>query len=400
MSGAVTLGLSLSNLITWNGSLNSSIGIGTTNTFDIGSDAFGLASIYLGSGSSAHSTRLKGASVSAAYTFTLPLTSGTSRQVLQTDGTGVTKFVDNPRSSIDIQNAGILTSVSASALTVALKGADGNDPSATNLVDVEFRNSTAGTGTPTLVTVNAALSLTVASTATLGHVSAVANYIYVYALNNAGAVELAVSSAYFDEGTVQSTTALSAGSTSAGVLYSTVSRSNVAIRLLARMKSTQATAGTWATNMSEISLPPFNIVRNSEIYLESANGFGSTNNKIRRFNTVSNNIGNDLTLTQDAANGDSITVNTSGLYSVCVSDRKSGGGMSYGFSVNTSAPTTGIDTLTYAQGRRLHCSPTTATNEGNSRVLRLMSGDVVRHHGDGTADGGVNNTYFIVTRVD
>lgn len=137
----------------------------------------------------------------------------------------------------------------------------------------------------------------------------------------------------------------------------------------------------------------------SEIYLDTGNGFGSTNNKIRRFTTVVHTVGSDLTLTQSSTLGDSITAVTGGLYSVCVSDRKSTGGVDYGFSVNTSSGTTAIASLSYANGRRLICSPTSASSEGNSRTLRLQAGDVIRHQGDGTANDSGFNSYLIVTKV-
>ncbi len=401
ISGAVTLGLSSSNLITFNGSLNTSIPLSTTNSFDIGSDPFGLRSIYFGSGSSAHSTRLIGGAVTSAYTLTLPVTAPSNGQIIQSDGSGNLSFINNPTSSISVNNAGLASSVGSSALTVALKGQNGSDPSSTNIVTVNFRNTTATTGTPSAVSVTAALSLTVASGATLGHTSAAADYIYVYLINNAGTAELAVSSSsQWDEGTLQNTTALSSGSTSAGVLYSTVSRTGVGVRLIGRMISTQATAGTWATGVSEITLFPFKLIKNSEIYLDTGNGFGSGNTKIRRFTNVVNNVGVDLTLTQDSTNGDMITVNTAGLYSVCVCDRKNGGGIDYGFSVNSSALTTAIGSVSYANGRRLLCSPTAATCEGNSRSLRLNVGDIIRHHSDGTATDSGPNSYLIVTKLD
>ncbi len=403
ISGAVTLGLSSSNLITWNGSLASSIPISTTNTFDIGSDPFGLASIYFGSGSSAHSTRLKGGSVSAAITLTLPITDGNARDKISSDGSGVLSFVPIQRSSTDVQNAGIVTSVSANALTVALKGADGNDPSATNIVDVLFRSATATTGTPSLVSITAATSLTVASSATLGHISAKNYYIFVYLLNNSGTAELAVSSSgSFDDGTIQSTTALSSGSTSGSVLYSTTSRSNVAVRLIGRLLSNQTIAGTWAANMSEISLSPFYRRPNSEIYLDAANGHGATNTKIRRWTNIVNNTGLDMTLTQDATNGDSITIVNGGLYHIDYKDNKSTGGYEFGVSVNSNALTTAIGSVAYSttNGRIIYGNGSTDGRNETGRSLRLLSGDVIRAHDDGTLDASTAAlSHFVVTRI-
>lgn len=160
-----------------------------------------------------------------------------------------------------LANVSISTSVGSNILTVALKGKDGADASATNPIRVAFRSATAATGTYSVVSITGALSVAVPDTATLGHASGVAMYIYVYLLNNAGTAELALSSSLFDTGTIVSSTTIGTGSDSAATMYSTTGRSNVGCRLIGRLKSTQGTAGTWATAISEVSLPPFlNIV--------------------------------------------------------------------------------------------------------------------------------------------
>jgi hypothetical protein len=100
----------------------------------------------------------------------------------------------------------------------------------------------------------AATSLVVASTATLGTQSAVQAYLYVYALDNAGTVELAISQSLFNDGTVQSSTTMSGSATSPSTIYSTSGRTSVPVRLIGRLSSTQATAGTWATAPAEIAL--------------------------------------------------------------------------------------------------------------------------------------------------
>jgi hypothetical protein len=80
--------------------------------------------------------------------------------------------------------------------------------------------------------------------------------LVVIALNNAGTIELAVAniagSVNFDETTLLTTTAISTGSTSASVVYSTTARTSVAFRVIGYIESTQATAGTWATAPSTI----------------------------------------------------------------------------------------------------------------------------------------------------
>jgi hypothetical protein len=157
-------------------------------------------------------------------------------------------------------NIGLSASVGSSALTIALKTKAGTDASATDKVVIGFRNATLTTGTYQERTVSAALSIVVPSSATLGQASANSEYVYVYAIDNAGTVELAVSGRkIFDETTVQSSTTISSSATSGNTLYSTTGRSNVAIKLIGRLLVSEATAGTWASAPSEIDLGSFQL---------------------------------------------------------------------------------------------------------------------------------------------
>ncbi len=174
-------------------------------------------------------------------------------------------------------NFSIACSVGSSAMTISLKDAAGSDASATSPVRIPFRHATLTTGTPVVVDVSAALSTVISGGSTLGHADAVEHYIYVYAINNAGTVEIAYSSVPWDEGTVQSTTAEggAGAADSSAVLYSTTARTNVAIRLLARLKSTQTTAGTWAAVPTEIALAPLPVLKKVAALYTSTSGAGS-----------------------------------------------------------------------------------------------------------------------------
>lgn len=254
-NGNVSLGNASSDDLSITASLASSLAIKTTATYNVGSSTLGLLSIYLGN--STFTTRLLSGATSS-WSMTLPATAGTSRYRLETDGAGATSWQPVRRSPRDAENYGIATSMAASALTISLKGADGNDPSSTNPVDIVFRNATATTGTPVTRTVTSGISVVASSGSTLGHASAVEHFIYVYAIDNAGTVELAMSSVMFEDGSIQSTTAEGGAGAADSIrtLYSTTARSNVAVRLLGRLSSTQATAGTWSTAISLITLNP------------------------------------------------------------------------------------------------------------------------------------------------
>jgi len=89
-----------------------------------------------------------------------------------------------------LSNLGLAVSASGSALTIALKGADGSDPSGSNPVVLDFPNVTATTGTPSTITQTAAASLVLSSGSTLGVTSATAFRVWIVAFNDAGTLRL------------------------------------------------------------------------------------------------------------------------------------------------------------------------------------------------------------------
>lgn len=177
-------------------------------------------------------------SVNSSGTVTLPNSTGTA--ALTTD------LLTSP---LSLQNCGLSSSVGSSALTISLKQADGStDPSSGNSAcKVAFP---ANDGSYNVRSSTAATSLVISSGSTLGHTSAKDAYIYVYALDNSGTIELAASSKLFDEGTLTSTTAEggAGAADSATAIYSTTARTTKPIRLIGRLFSNQSTAGTWASN--------------------------------------------------------------------------------------------------------------------------------------------------------
>jgi hypothetical protein len=157
--------------------------------------------------------------------------------VLQNPATGVTT------NSRQIQP--VTASVASNALTCTL-----------NPTSLDFRSATLGAGTVNTRSVGTAISVVVPSTATLGTVSATQSRLVLLAIDNAGTVELAIVNIAggndLSETGLISTTAISAGATSASVVYSNTARTNVAYRVIGYVESTQATAGTWATAPSTI----------------------------------------------------------------------------------------------------------------------------------------------------
>lgn len=400
-NGAVTLGNGTPDDITVSGALASSIPIKTNNSFDIGSATLGLAGVYLGAPSS-RSTRLRAhQSLGASNTLVLPNGGGTAEYEMCTDGSGNLDFRAPPAGFL--RNFSIAASVGTNALTIALKDASGSDPSASSPVGITFRSSTATSGAPVIRQVTAATSVVVSSGSTLGHASGQTQYVYVYAIDNAGTIELAVSSQLLsDTGSLVTTTAEGGGGAadSGTVLYSTTSRSNVPIRLIGRIKSNQSAAGTWASSPTEISIAPFERVTPvSSVYCDSGSSAGSTYTKIRRY-TNSTTVGTGLTYADSPANGMSITVNENGLYSISMSDAGSGGTQILGVSVNevlATTGTTGSTGVTYAQGFRILSYGAGATVVGSlSITLRLTAGDVVRARVDSATQNVVYCMFNII----
>lgn len=180
----------------------------------------------------------------------------------------------------DNWNLGLACSVAANALTVALKQSDGStDPSTgTAAVKISFRSSTNSSGAYNQRSVTAALSMVVSSGSTLGMTSAQEALLYVYALDNAGTVELAISQTKYLDGAVVTTTAEggAGAADSNALIYSTTARTGVPIRLIGVLKATEATAGTWATAPSMVATSPGQLAAPEQVYASATRTAATT----------------------------------------------------------------------------------------------------------------------------
>jgi hypothetical protein len=183
-------------------------------------------------------------------------------------------------SVLDLKNLSLSASVSSNALTVAIKTASGTNPSVTDNVTVGIRSTTATSGGYDLINLTSAISIIIPASTTIGTVSSASEYIYVYLINNSGSLELALSlMGGIDSGSITSTTAIAGGS-SRSTLYSTTARSNVPTRLIGRIKITEATAGTWASSPTEVSILPFSNLTKDYARVSITNQSVSSNNPI------------------------------------------------------------------------------------------------------------------------
>ena len=136
------------------------------------------------------------------------------------------------------------------------------------------------------------------------------------------------------------------------------------------LAATSSTTATWQNAPG---------VGNSEVIVNTGNGYGSTNTRIRRFTTTQSSVGTDITYADSAANGASFTINTTGIYAISYTERPSSAGY-FGISVNSTELSTSIDTI--ADTNRIALSANGASLQATSVSVttRLASGDVVRAH--------------------
>lgn len=202
------------------------------------------------------------------------LANGSALQFLQSSGgTSAPIWASLPADSTELVNCSIASSVGSSALTITLNDASGSSPTSTSTCKIAFRNSTAATGTYSEVSATAATSLVISNGSALGCTASVACTVYVYAINNAGTIELgAIGRTTVDEGTVQTSTAEGGAGAAdlSSVLYSTTARTSKAVRLLARITITPAAAFAWTANSTEISNSPFQAAITPYIYTNTS----------------------------------------------------------------------------------------------------------------------------------
>lgn len=157
----------------------------------------------------------------------------------------------------------IVHSRGSNAETIAIKNSAGDDPSANSPVYVIFRNATAATGDYTVITLTAATSVTIPSTATMGASNGVAFRLWVVGFNDGGTFRLGVinclsgTDIYPLSGfSIASSTSIGTGSDSAHVFYSGTGVTSKAYAVLgyASWESGLSTAGTWDAAPTRVQL--------------------------------------------------------------------------------------------------------------------------------------------------
>jgi hypothetical protein len=134
---------------------------------------------------------------------------------------------------------------------------------------------------------------------------------------------------------------------------------------------------------------------------DTPTGHGSTGTKVRTW--TSGNVtttGTDMTYTSDTTNGDYITINSPGVYSIMYTDSRAAGSGNMGISLNAGgATTTDVSSLTAAQ--RL-CAVNTHTANGlavAAVTVVLASTNTIRFHTNANCDNATATAQFRITKV-
>ena len=149
------------------------------------------------------------------------------------------------------------------------------------------------------------------------------------------------------------------------------------------------------------SVPKVTAVQ-SMVRLTGSNGFGTTNTAIWRFTTQVTNQGTDITYAASAANGDTFTVNTNGVYAITYTNQFNTAA-SMGLSLNA----TGTDLTTSVQSLAASKILSTVSTGGVSYMGiaswtgYLPSGSIVMAHNQVSLTAGTNTppVNFTITRV-
>ena len=225
---------------------------------------------------SANSITIVSAQVGVPYTVRRV---GFSFDRSQDNSTRITVLESQVAEYLTLNNISFSVSAASSALTIQLKDRAGNDFSGSSVGYVGFKSTISGAESninSALTISNTSAPITIPSGATLGLGVApdFQQHIFVYALNNAGQVEIAVSANPYAAkiSRVVTTIAITAGADSAGPVYSNTLRTGVSFRLLGKINLTITTPGVYATAINQLDLIEDGVFTGSKILFAHRNG--------------------------------------------------------------------------------------------------------------------------------
>lgn len=173
---------------------------------------------------------------------------GTGSSVTYTSGVFTVAYsADSPQVN---QNVGLDATASGNALTFSVTDKNAAVPTSVSSALIAFRSSTATNGTYVVRSIATTTSVVLPAGATLGFTNNEIGRVYLYGCDNAGTVAAGVSrKGNHNEGSLVSTTAITAAASDTDTIYTAASLSNVPVRLLGYVEvQTGGTAGNWSNN--------------------------------------------------------------------------------------------------------------------------------------------------------
>ena len=143
---------------------------------------------------------------------------------------------------------------------------------------------------------------------------------------------------------------------------------------------------------------PLASVGDHEVVVHTGNGYGSTNNKIRRYTTTLENVGAAITYADSATLGASFTINQAGIYEIYRAEEFVASG-TFGASLNTATPTTGVQLLSATERLLIDSLISTKPYCSTSRIVQLAQGDVIRPHDGAALTGATAICLMAVKRI-
>jgi len=145
------------------------------------------------------------------------------------------------------------------------------------------------------------------------------------------------------------------------------------------------------------TLPQFS-ESDSSVRVDTANGYGSTGTKIRRFSNTRDNIGVDVEYVDSATNGASFTAKSDGLYNISYTDNfVSASDM--GISKNASSLVTNFNALSASERVAYGTTTANTVNDNACTQVYLVAGDTIRPHAQGVASGTAAQSIFTMSKV-
>ena len=214
---------------------------------------------------------------------------GTIKQAVIQSGTGTAITYANGVFTISYsadsagvaQNVGIDASVAGNALTVTLVDGDGNALTDTSPSIIPFRPVTITTAGYTVLSVPTPTSVVLPAGGTLGFANSETGRIYTYGMfvNNTTFEMALARQGNFDDSILQTTTAIGTGSDGDSMLYSTIARGGIPIKLLGYVELTGgSSAGNWSNAPSKKQVYGPGVHRTGEVvqYVQTTTGAGQT----------------------------------------------------------------------------------------------------------------------------